>query len=136
MIARRSVLKGLGMLFVAPAIVRAESLMPIKEYMPAVPAWCPDGWLPLDGREIKKKFYPDLYAAYQKLRFPMQVANDQNYHTYSEYEVHINETRFSLLRGERRLVSYKDLIRPNGQLMRAGAMHSIFIPTEAEAAYG
>lgn len=67
MIARRKFLQGLGILFVAPAIVRADSLMPIKEYMPAVPAWCPDGWLPLDGREIKKKFYPDLYTVYKKM---------------------------------------------------------------------
>src|SRR5712671_4730684 len=102
MIYRRSFLKGMGALFIAPAIIRAENLMPIKEYMPAVPAWCPEGWLPLDGREISKKFYPDLYAAYkhrkESLVVPFLNAPD----------------------GFKTVISYKNLVRPNGKLMLAG----------------
>lgn len=110
MIYRRSFLKGVGALFIAPAIVRAQSLMPIKEYMPAVPAWCPEGWLPCDGREISKKFYPDLYAAYQHMRQSMVLP---------------------ILRsgdGVETVISYKNLLRPNGKLMIAGAYHPLYVP--------
>lgn len=112
MIYRRSFLKGMGALFVAPAIIRAENLMPIKEYMPAVPAWCPEGWLPCDGREISKKFYPDLYAAHNHMKFPLILpilkSND----------------------GLETVVSYKTLVRPNGSVMIAGAYHPIYVPEE------
>jgi hypothetical protein len=39
MIARRSLLMGLGSLIAAPAIVRASSLMPIKAPTIVLPAW-------------------------------------------------------------------------------------------------
>lgn len=110
MILRRSFLKGMGALFIAPAIIRAENLMPIKEYMPAVPAWCPEGWLPLDGREISRKFYPDLYAAYKRMRLPFVLP------TYKASD------------GLETVVAYKSLVRPNGQLMKAGAYHPIYVP--------
>src|SRR5882724_11468963 len=110
MILRRSFLKGMGALFIAPAIIRAENLMPIKEYMPAVPAWCPEGWLPLDGREISRKFYPDLYAMYQHMRLPLVVP------TYKSSD------------GVETVMSYKNLARPNGKLMLAGAYHPIHVP--------
>lgn len=120
---RRTFLQGLGMLFIAPAIVRAESLMPIKELMPPVPDWCPNGWLPLDGREIKKKFYPDLYAVYKKLHFPMQLGNDQGYNPYSGYE------EFSIrdMPKHRRIISARDLYRSNGDVMKAGALYNLEI---------
>lgn len=110
MILRRSFLKGVGALFIAPAIIRAENLMPIKEYMPAVPAWCPEGWLPLDGREISKKFYPDLYAVYQRMRMPLILSNHQS------------------TDGLETVIAYKSFLRPNGQLMKAGACHPIYVP--------
>jgi len=114
MIYRRSFLKGMSALFIAPAIIRAESLMPIKEYMPAVPAWCPEGWLPLDGREISRKFYPDLYAAFQRTRLPLMIP---------EYEDS---------NGFKTVISYKNLIRPNGKLMLAGAYHPLYVPKELD----
>ena len=109
MILRRSFLKGMGALFIAPAIIRAENLMPIKEYMPAVPAWCPEGWLPLDGREISRKFYPDLYAAYKHMRYPLILPTIQS----SD--------------GVETVIAYKSFIRPNGQLMKAGAYHPLYV---------
>ena len=112
MILRRSFLKGVGALFIAPAIIRAENLMPIKEYMPVVPAWCPEGWLPLDGREISRKFYPELYAAYQRMRMPLMLSNQKS------------------TDGLETVIAYKNFLRPNGQLMQAGACHPIYVPKE------
>ncbi len=112
MILRRSFLKGMCALFIAPAIVRVENLMPIKEYMPAVPAWCPEGWLPCDGREISRKFYPDLYAAYGRMRIPLLVPDLTNSW------------------GLQTVISYKNMIRPNGGTMVAGACHPIYVPEE------
>lgn len=110
-IERRSFLKGISALFIAPAIVRASSLMPVHEMMPGVPDWCPDGWLPLDGRDIKKKFYPDLHAAYERLRFPMRLSM-QN----------LDGSRTATL------ISAKDMVRPNGVIMRAGVGYEIMLP--------
>jgi len=117
MIYRRSFLKGMSALFIAPAIIRVENLMPIKEYMPAVPVWCPEGWLPFDGREIKRKFYPDLYEAYCRMHFPLNVSN------FSDPVVPAD-----LPSNERRVISYKDFKRSNGTIMRAGAGHTIYLP--------
>ena len=120
---RRSFLKGVGALFIAPAIIRAESLMPIKEYAPSVPSWCPDGWLPLDGREIKKKFYPDLYTMLEKQRLPMTLG--------SQLPAYAPEFGFHRVRSiERMIVAYKDMVRSNGTLMRAGHTYSLLVPTE------
>ena len=110
MIYRRSVLKGMAALFVAPAIIRVENLMLIKEYMPAVPAWCPEGWLPCDGREVSKKFYPDLYAALEHMKLPLVIPDYGNV--------------------IKMVVSYKNLKRSNGEVMIAGAYHPIYIPEE------
>jgi len=115
MIYRRSFLKGMGALFIAPAIIRAENLMPIKEYMPAVPAWCPEGWLPLDGREISRKFYPELYAAYKHMRYSLILSDQPS------------------TDGLETVIAYKSFIRPNGQLMKAGACHPIYVPEELKA---
>lgn len=110
-IERRSFLKGISAaLFIAPAIIRAENLMSVREFAPSVPDWCPDGWLPLDGREIKKKFYPDLYAARERLRFPMTLGNLPP------------EGRVA------HIISARDLYRPNGVIMRAGVGHTIVLP--------
>ena len=126
---RRSFLQGLGALFVAPAIVRASNLMPVKEYMPAVPAWCPEGWLPLDGREIKAKYYPDLYTQFKKLRFPMQLDTDQGFTNYSGYEV-IETALKNRVPSFKRIISAKDLIRPNGSVMKAGSFYTIQVKEE------
>ena len=113
---RRSFLTGLGALFIAPAIVRASSLMPIKEYAPAIPSWCPEGWLPLDGREISKKFYPDLFAAHERLRFPMKLANVPPVVDLDTKTVN--------------LISARDMRRASGQIMRAGVGIQIKMPVE------
>lgn len=125
-IERRSLLKGLGLLFVAPAIVKASSLMPVREMMPSVPSWCPDGWLPLDGREIKKKFYPDLYAAYERMRFPMQLANQQKFGSMAPFESFGSGT--ILPPQYATIVSAKDFRRSNGVIARAGQTISIMLP--------
>jgi hypothetical protein len=127
LIERRSFLKGLGAtLFVAPAIVRAESLMQVREVMPSVPDWCPPGWLPLDGREIKKKFYPDLYRSYERMRFPMFVANEQRFEGYGGYKIPDGRLQPSFVR----IIAAKDQVRSNGTIARAGVVATISIPTE------
>lgn len=122
---RRSFLKGLGAtLFVAPSIVRADSLMKVKEYMPAVPEWCPEGWLPCDGRTIKQKFYPDLYKAYTKMRYHLALSDQGEFMTYSGFEVP------GAYRGRavRQIISYKDLKRANGSIVQAGVKHDLVLP--------
>ena len=132
---RRSFLQGLGAaLFVAPAIVRAENLMPIREYMPDVPPWCPPGWLPFDGREIKAKYYPELHAMLKKQRLPLHLRDDDDRVTqfrddrvtqwYSGYDQIPNQAPL----GARNIISYKKLLRPNGKIMEAGAGHIMWVP--------
>jgi hypothetical protein len=115
-IERRSFLKGLSALFIAPAIVRASSLMPVHEMALGVPDWCPLGWLPLDGREIKKKFYPDLYRAYERMRMPMRLAMQEP------------DGRTAII------IAGRDMKRPNGSIMKAGAGYTILLPESAIAA--
>lgn len=125
---RRSFLKGLGAtLFVAPSIVRAENLMPIKEYMPEVPIWCPANWLPCDGREIKKKFYPELHAVLGKCRLPQFASSRQLYGTYSSYEI-MNLNKPPL--GATRIISYKNLKYANGRIVPAGVISDFWAPLE------
>jgi len=117
-IERRSFLKGISVLFIAPAIIRAENLMPIREYAPAVPDWCPDGWLPLDGREITKKFYPDLHSAYARMRYSHRLSMQEPYSGSDGSQIAT-------------IISAKDLRRANGSIMRAGVCHDIIIPAQA-----
>lgn len=59
--SRRSFLGGL---IASPAVVAATSLMPVrgfKLYVP--PAWCPPGWVPLDGQTFAREQYPVLWEA-------------------------------------------------------------------------
>jgi hypothetical protein len=121
MIYRRSVLKGLAALFVAPAIIRVENLMPIKEYMPEVPAWCPEGWLPCDGRKISRKFYPDLCAMFERMRIPLKVPN-------YEVDAPLQGYDGGRINSIKTVISYKTLVRPNGKLMQAGACHPVYVP--------
>jgi hypothetical protein len=69
MIARRSLLIGLGSLFVAPAIVRASSLMPVKKIVldkvPVLPSGFNAGdWITITSNQIDCPSYPinDKYS--------------------------------------------------------------------------
>lgn len=118
-IERRSFLKGVGLLFAAPAIVHAGNIMAVHEIVPSIPSWCPDGWLPLDGRAIRAKLYPDLYEQYKRLRFSMSLDNrppEANSFGRTAY-----------------IVSAKDFVRPNGTVMKAGAGHTVFLPTTSDS---
>jgi hypothetical protein len=122
---RRSFLKGLAAtLFIAPSIVRAENLMKIKEYMPEVPAWCPQGFLPMDGREINKKYYPDLFETYNRCKFPMRLNDIQSYTPITSYEV----ANFGFKPGRTKIVSYQNLKRSNGSIVPAGMISDFIIP--------
>jgi hypothetical protein len=123
---RRSFLQGLGALFVAPAIVRASNLMPIKEYMPAVPAWCPDGWLPLDGREIKARYYPDLYAVFEKCKYPMKLVEHNQFLTIEGYQLPTPYPKTVY----KKIISARNLYRPNGTVMPAGAYYDLAVKEE------
>lgn len=64
MTSRRSFLLGLGATLAAPAIVRAEVLMPVRRLIVPSPleALAAQGMLPCDGRLISRKIYGELYA--------------------------------------------------------------------------
>lgn len=64
MTSRRSFLLGLGAALAAPAIVRAEVLMPVRKIIQ--PDWLiiiDDPWIPLDGRTLSRETYGELFAA-------------------------------------------------------------------------
>ena len=61
-IPRRGFLVGLASLLAAPAVVRAEALMPIKVWRP--PLRWRDGYLVLNGAELKISDFPDLFDAF------------------------------------------------------------------------
>jgi hypothetical protein len=58
--SRRGFLAGLGSLLAAPAVVRAESLMPIKVWRP--PLIWRDGLIACNGVELAVADFPDLFA--------------------------------------------------------------------------
>lgn len=72
MTSRRSFLLGLGAALAAPAIVRAEVLMPVRKLIvpdvlgnvigPHTHA-APEAWLPCDGRTLSRAMYADLFKA-------------------------------------------------------------------------
>ena len=59
---RRGFLVGLASLLAAPAVVRAELLMPIKVWRP--PLRWRDGYIVLNGAELKISEFPDLFDAF------------------------------------------------------------------------
>jgi Phage Tail Collar Domain len=59
---RRGFLVGLASLLAAPAVVRAEALIPIKVWRPLV-RWR-DGYIVLNGAEHKISEFPDLFDAF------------------------------------------------------------------------
>jgi hypothetical protein len=59
---RRGFLVGLASLLAAPAVVRAEALMPIKVWRP--PLRWRDGYIVLNGAELKISEFPDLFDAF------------------------------------------------------------------------
>lgn len=64
-LSRRGFLLGLGAALAAPAIVRAEIIMPVRKVVlpPPIPPGrsLALGWLPCDGREVSSFAYPDLF---------------------------------------------------------------------------
>ena len=56
MLTRRIFLAGLGATLAAPAIVRAHVLMPVRSI------FVPEPTLPCDGRVLRARDYPDLFA--------------------------------------------------------------------------
>jgi hypothetical protein len=61
-LSRRGFLAGLSSLLAAPAVVRAEALMPIKVWRP--PLRWRDGYIILNGAELKISEFPDLFDAF------------------------------------------------------------------------
>ena len=61
-LSRRGFLAGLSSLLAAPAVVRAEALMPIKVWRP--PLRWRDGYIVLNGAELKISEFPDLFDAF------------------------------------------------------------------------
>ena len=63
MINRRSFISGIAAALAAPAIVKAEVLMPVRTTLRPYPEISYPGWLPCDGRLISRSFYAELFAA-------------------------------------------------------------------------
>jgi hypothetical protein len=61
-LSRRGLLAGLSSLLAAPAVVRAEALMPIKVWRP--PLRWRDGSIVLNGAELTISEFPDLFDAF------------------------------------------------------------------------
>jgi Phage Tail Collar Domain len=61
-LSRRGLLAGLSSLLAAPAVVRAEALMPIKVWRP--PLRWRDGYIVLNGAELTISEFPDLFDAF------------------------------------------------------------------------
>lgn len=81
--SRRGFIAGLGALFVAPAIVRASSIMPVKVFTPEIiapPPFLarPALWMPCDGRLLKLSDYPDV-PAHIRLRSKRDGAPDGHF---------------------------------------------------------
>lgn len=62
--SRRSFILGTVSLLAAPAIVRVESIMPVRSLRlaPPVGANLPYGLVPCDGRLVSRALYPKLFA--------------------------------------------------------------------------
>lgn len=61
---RRAFITGLAAAFAAPAIVRAEVLMPVRKLiLPPHPSLMPEAlaWIPCDGRVLSRALYADLF---------------------------------------------------------------------------
>jgi hypothetical protein len=69
---RRSFLVGLGSLFVAPAVVKASSLMPLRGVKMTrwidIPSWCPPGFIPYDNSKLTKQQFPELHDWFKRCR--------------------------------------------------------------------
>lgn len=89
MTSRRSFLLGLGAALAAPAIVRAELIMPVRSLVkPAAPsidamladaaamASYPGGWLPCDGRSLSRALYSELF---QVMGLTYGAADDKSF---------------------------------------------------------
>jgi hypothetical protein len=61
-LSRRGFLAGLSSLLAAPAVVRAEALMPIKVWRP--PLIWRDGLIACNGVELAAKDFPDLFTIF------------------------------------------------------------------------
>lgn len=61
MIARRGFITGLASLVAAPAIVKAEFIMPARSIARLDDAWCPVGMIPCDGRVLSRAAYRGLF---------------------------------------------------------------------------
>jgi hypothetical protein len=61
-LSRRGFLAGLGSLLAAPAVVRAEALMPIKVWWP--PLIWRDGLIACNGVELAVADFPDLFTLF------------------------------------------------------------------------
>ncbi len=54
-VSRRGLILGAAATLAAPALVRAELIMPVRRIIQ------PLAWIPLDGRKIDRYMYPELY---------------------------------------------------------------------------
>lgn len=69
MISRRGLITGLVSLVAAPAVVRAQSLMPV--------VFVPKGYLLCDGRTVKARHYPELAKLMKELPDTVVYGFDQ-----------------------------------------------------------
>ena len=152
-VQRRSFLTGLGSLFLAPAVVKASSLMPLRGVvmLPAmtIPAWCPPGWVPATGHLVDRFQFPELHEWFKRTRqngahinsqFRLPGSNfDFNAPIKETMEVHDGQ-RLEYLNGlsnpcnetiEVPLVAVKPMLRANGTIAQPGMTINYVVNAEA-----
>jgi len=91
MLDRRGFLLGA---LATPAIVKFDSLMPVRLMEWPIPNWCPPGWLPCDGRPLPGYKYRTLRSllgnvyggGVPDLRASAPFLNNTDYFTSLEYQ--------------------------------------------------
>ena len=85
MISRRGLFSGVAALLAAPAIVRFESLMPVKAIVPYAPA----GVTATDWRLLAAEQWGPVYIHNGKLYFPLSGDPDMHRITINDHLNHL-----------------------------------------------
>jgi hypothetical protein len=146
---RRSFLVGLGSLFVAPAVVKASSLMPLRGevMLPSmtIPSWCPPGWAPANGHLVDHFQFPELHAWFKRTRqngahLGGQFKLPGGWHGWSQgayddgasYSDQLNRavTNPCIETVSVPLIAVKPMARPNGTVAQPGMMFNYTVNAE------
>jgi hypothetical protein len=144
LVQRRSFLAGLGSLFLAPAVVKASSLMPLRgevmlPSMP-IPSWCPPGWAPANGHLVDRFQFPELHAWFKRTRqngahlngqfkLPGSAMPTEWYSGYQELRIDKLDNP-CIETVEVPLIAVKPMVRTNGTMAQPGMMFNYVVNAE------